>query len=271
MPAGNTASTPGAIALTDEQRHRLTLSKYPRSARYDAGWMLENMMGPNALWLLEALTQAMHLKKGMRVLDLGCGKAMTSIFLAREFDVQVWAADLWIAPADNLQRIDAAKLAERVFPLRLEARQLPFAAGYFDAVVSVDAYHYFGTDDLYFAQYLAPLLAPGGELGIVVPGLANEFTEVPAHLKPYWEPAFHTFHSADWWKRHIEHSARARVTKADRVSEGWRDWLTWQEICVETGTAAGRPDTAQREAEMLRVDGGRHLGFTRLVAKTPAA
>ena len=264
MPAGTPPVT--SIAISAEQRHRLTLAKYPRSAKYDAGWALANMMGPNPLWLMEALLQAMHLKPGMRVLDLGCGKAISSIFLAHEFDVQVWAADLWIPPTDNLARIRAAGLADRVFPLRLEAHALPFAEGYFDAVVSVDAYHYFGTNDLYFAQYIAPLLAPGGELGIVVPGLANEFVEVPPHLKPYWEPEFRSFHSADWWRRQIDNSGRAKVTKADRVSEGWRDWLTWQEVCVEAGV---RPEDAQREAEMLRVDGGRHLGFTRLVARVP--
>lgn len=265
MPAGTSPVT--SIEISAEQRHRLTLAKYPRSGKYDAGWALANMMGPNPLWLVEALLQAMHLKPGMRVLDLGCGKAITSIFLARELDVQVWAADLWIAPADNLARIDAAGVADRVFPLRVEAHSLPFAEGYFDAVLSVDAYHYFGTGDLYFAQYIAPLLKPGGELGVVVPGVANEISEVPPHLKPYWDPAFHSFHSPDWWRRHIEHSGRAKVTKADRVSEGWRDWLTWQEVCVEAGV---RADSAQREAEMLRVDGGRHLGFTRLVARVPA-
>jgi hypothetical protein len=37
-------------------------------------------------------------------------------------------------------------------------------------------------------------------------------------------------------------------------------------VCVEAGV---RPEDAQREAEMLRVDGGRHLGFTRLVARVP--
>ncbi len=42
-------------------------------------------MGPNVLWLTEALSQVMELKRGMRVLDMGCGKAVSSIFLAREF------------------------------------------------------------------------------------------------------------------------------------------------------------------------------------------
>ena len=38
---------------------------------------------------------ATGLEPGMRVLDLGCGKGLSSIFLAKEFGVQVWAADLW--------------------------------------------------------------------------------------------------------------------------------------------------------------------------------
>jgi cyclopropane fatty-acyl-phospholipid synthase-like methyltransferase len=36
----------------------------------------------------------MNLQPGMRVLDLGCGRALSSIFLHREFGLQVWAADL---------------------------------------------------------------------------------------------------------------------------------------------------------------------------------
>jgi cyclopropane fatty-acyl-phospholipid synthase-like methyltransferase len=37
----------------------------------------------------------------MRVLDLGCGRAATSIFLRREFGVQVWATDLWTNASEN--------------------------------------------------------------------------------------------------------------------------------------------------------------------------
>lgn len=61
-------------------------------------------MGPNVLWLTEFLGQAMELQPGMRVLDMGCGRALSSIFLAKEFGVQVWAADLWIA-ADVLPQL----------------------------------------------------------------------------------------------------------------------------------------------------------------------
>jgi hypothetical protein len=45
---------------------RLALPDYPRSASYDAVWVLENLMGPNALWLAEALSQVMDLQPGSR-------------------------------------------------------------------------------------------------------------------------------------------------------------------------------------------------------------
>jgi cyclopropane fatty-acyl-phospholipid synthase-like methyltransferase len=140
---------------------KLTLPQFPRSAAYDPQWMLRNLMGPNAVWLTEALSQAMDLRPGMRVLDMGCGRAISSIFLAREFGLQVWAADLWIKPTDNWQRIQEAGLADRVFPISAEAHALPFAEGFFDAIVSVDAYHYFGTDDLYLRRF-ARLVKSGG-------------------------------------------------------------------------------------------------------------
>ena len=52
--------------------------------------------GANSLWLTEWLAAALNLKEGMRVLDLAADAAASSIFLQREFGVQVWATDLWI-------------------------------------------------------------------------------------------------------------------------------------------------------------------------------
>ena len=64
----------------------------------------------------------------MRVLDLGCGAAISSIFLARELGVQVWAADLWIDPTQNRRRIEEAGVGDRVFPIEAEAHTLPVRA-----------------------------------------------------------------------------------------------------------------------------------------------
>ncbi len=218
-------------------------------------------MGPNPIWLAEALAEVMPLRPGMRVLDMGCGTALTSIFLAREFGVQVWATDLWVKPSDNLPRIIEQGVADQVFPIYAEARSLPYAEDFFDAAVSFDAYHYFGTDDLYIGYY-SRFVKPGGAIGFVVPGIAEEQDSLPPeHIARDWPWDFCTFHSPLWWRQHLEKSGQVKVELADRLPDGWRDWLRWNEMCDEHRGKAGW------EAEMLRIDAGKLLGFTRVVAR----
>lgn len=101
----------------DDLATALMVEQFPRAGTYDSMWVINNLMGPNALWLTEFLTQAMDLQPGMRVLDMGCGTAVSSIFLAREFGVRVWATDLWISASDNWQRIQEAGMGEHVVPM----------------------------------------------------------------------------------------------------------------------------------------------------------
>ena len=251
----------------------LTRPEFPRSNMYDPDWVTSNQMGPNALWLTEWLCAALTLKPGMRVLDLGCGKAMTSIFLAREFGVRVWATDLWVDPSDNWRRVVAAALPDLVTPVRAEAHALPFADGFFDAAISIDAYQYFGTDELYLA-YLCRFVRPEGSLGVVVPGLMAELPDgqVPPHLrlpqsngKVFWEDECSSFHTASWWRALWERSNRVNVRLADTLIEGWRHWRDF-ELALEVSGKGLFPS----DAEAIEADRGRSLGFVRLLATARA-
>lgn len=202
------------------------MDKSKRTENYDPEWMKKNMMGPNAIYLLDILTEKMNLKPGLKVLDLGCGMAMTSIFLAKEFGVNVWATDLWISATDNYKRIKDEDLGELVFPIHAEARGLPYADCFFDVVISIDAYHYFGTEDDYLDKYCANLIKPGGQIGIIVPGLSREMEkgEIPEGLGNYWEDEFETFHSVDWWKGHWDKSKSIDVMNSEIIKEGKKIW-----------------------------------------------
>ena len=123
--------------------------------------------------MAEWLTSALDLRTGMRVLDLGCGRATSSIFLYREFGVQVWATDLWFSAAENGQRICDAGVEDSVFPVHADARSLPFSDEFFDVIVSLDSFYYYGTDDLYL-NYLARFVKPGGAIGLAGAGLMQE-------------------------------------------------------------------------------------------------
>jgi cyclopropane fatty-acyl-phospholipid synthase-like methyltransferase len=245
---------------------RLFKDKFPRSSKYDPHWLMDNVMGPHVLWLAEWLSEGLELTPDMRILDLGCGRAISSIFLAQEFGLNVWAADHWIKASENLERIEHAGRTASVYPITVEAHALPFAERSFDAIVSFDAYHYFGTDDLYLG-YISRFLKPGGRMGIVVPGILKELSDGPApHLEPYWVWDFCSLHSPEWWHRHWQKTGLVDVEVADNLIDGWKLWLEWNELCAEFGQQK-LANLARREAEMLRVDNGRTFGFTRVIAR----
>ena len=232
--------------------------RYPRSNGYDARWVVDNQMGPNALWLMEALTEGMRLETGMHVLDLGCGRAMTSVFLAREFGVRVTAADLWIPAEENQVRIEEAGVADLVTAVHAEAHQLPLQR--FDAILSVDAYHYFGTNDLYLGE-MTLRLVEGGRLGIAVPCVTREVDAgPPPALEPFWDWEFCSFHTMEWWRRHWEKTGLVRVERAEMVQDTAADWLRFGRASLPFAPESFA-EMAARDVEMLEVDGGRLLGL----------
>ncbi len=214
--------------------------------------------GANSLWITEWLTTAMDLQPGMRVLDLGCGRACSSIFLHREFGVQVWATDLWFSASENLERIRDAGAGDGVFPIHADARSLPYAAEFFDAIVCVDSIMYYGSDDLYLND-LARFVKPGGQIGIAAAGLITEIDgPVPDHLQEWWTPDLWSLHSAAWWRRHWERMRIIDVEVADTMPDGWQVWLDWHTTAFPENHA---------EINALEADRGRSLGFVRLVGR----
>ncbi len=78
---------------------------FPLSAKYNKKWIKKNSLGENVLYNLECLCEIMNFRHDMKILDLGCGKAISSIFLSKEFKVQVWAIDQNVSATENFKRI----------------------------------------------------------------------------------------------------------------------------------------------------------------------
>jgi cyclopropane fatty-acyl-phospholipid synthase-like methyltransferase len=231
---------------------------YPRASTYDANWLLAGDMGPNPLWLLEDLARELDLRPGMRVLDLGSGKGATAAFLAKEYGVQVWAADLWVDPTDAAAYIGNPDIVT----LKAEAHTLPFAQGFFDAIVCIDAWEYFGTADHYLA-YITSFLRPGGQLGVATPALREEICtigHIPEHVKKLvgWEAL--AWHTADWWRFHWAITELVDVTAARLQDNGWADWVRWAHAVSEY---RGERDGV---LDMLEADDGKYLTFAILAA-----
>ncbi|WP_433544316.1 SAM-dependent methyltransferase (plasmid) [Streptomyces sp. CA-294286] len=240
--------------------------RYPRSSRYDPAWLLDLDMGPNPLWLLEDLSHDLELRPGMRVLDLGSGKGATSVFLAREYGVEVVAADLWIAPEQAAAVFAQAGVGDLVEAVRAEAHALPFEERSFDAIVSVDAFEYFGTADNYL-PYLLRFLRSGGQLGVATPAMTREVRElgmIPPHIKEVvgWEAI--AWHTAEWWRFQWEITELVKVTSARLQQDAWRDWLLWTRAGAEHRPHSRNAN--QPVIDMLTADEGEFLSFALVTA-----
>jgi len=237
----------------EEKRIALIDERYPLSAKYDPDWILENEMGCQCLWLVEALAEKMDLKPGMRVLDMGCGKAMSSIFLAKEFGVQVYANDLWVSQHDNWMRICEAGVEHLVTPIKAEAHDLPYAEDFFDAIISVNSYQFYGTADNYFNDFFCNFVKKGKQIALAVPGYKKDFEDgIPELLIDHKYESHLYFHSPKWWNNYFKRSGRVNTELIDEFDGNGSDLiLKWEPI-------VDRMDIARR-------DNGENLTWIRIV------
>ena len=130
---------------------------YNKSRKYNDPALQAKMMRPNPIKLEEELLMNQDIPKGSIVCDLGSGQGLTSVFLAKEYGAVVYATDLWSDPQENQKFFDQMKIERKqIIPVQGDATQLPFEKEFFDAIVSVDSYNYFGRDPHYLDDHLLP-------------------------------------------------------------------------------------------------------------------
>ncbi|MGL6197010.1 MAG: SAM-dependent methyltransferase [Thermoguttaceae bacterium] len=218
------------------------------------------MMGPNTMRLSEELASHLSINEDMRILDLGCGCGLSTLFLVKKFRATVYAADLWISPTENYERFQSIGIGDKVVPISIDATKgFPFANGYFDVLFSVDAYHYFG-DTAEMLPSLIPFVKKSGTVAIAIPGLKYEFGKnVPDEMQPYWNSEMErTLHSLDWWKNLWQRTEGIEIMDIREMvccKEAWDEWLT-----------ASHPVVAE-DIKMMEAEGGKYFNLVQLIAK----
>ena len=190
------------------------------------------LMGPNSVRLLDEMLEKYPIDEGLRILDLGCGKGLTSLFLARETKAQVFAVDLWISATENYEQFKKWGIDSSVIPIHSNANDLPFANGFFDVVVTIDSFHYFANQNGFFESKILPLVKNGGKVIIAMPGLRNEIHGCEPELISEWvngeESEYGFYHSREWWRSVLSENKDFKIIDEfdlDSFDIAWKDWF----------------------------------------------
>ena len=191
----------------------------------------ETMMGPNSVRVLEELFDKypLQLAPNDLILDLGCGKGLTSLVVAKETGARVYANDLWISAEENGKRFAQWGVGEQITPVCEDANDLHFDEKQFDALVSIDSYHYFAGYEGFFQEKIMPFVKDGGIVLIGIPGLKNEYSDRAEELLSNWlgDEAY-MFKSPKTWKKLIGSNDRIESVitwEMDCFSKAWDEWL----------------------------------------------
>lgn len=191
----------------------------------------EILMGPNSIRILEELLNKypLDLSDADIILDLGCGKGLTSFALAKETSAKVYACDLWISADDNKRRFTEWGIENNAVPFSADANALHFEEKTFQAMVSVDAYHYFAVKRSFFAEKILPFLKDKATVLIGIPGIKAAYSSHSEELLSDWlgDEAY-MFQSAKTWKEIIGNSDRIETVETwemDCFDSAWNEWF----------------------------------------------
>ena len=205
--------------------------KYPKSEKYMGNDYMKYIMGPNPLKLCEELLAEHRIPTGARVMDLGSGEGLTSAFLAKEYGFTVYAADLWSEPESHYPLFEQFGLSrDQCIPVKADANDLPFEREFFDSVVCVDSYNYFGRDPAYLDEKLLPFVKSGGMIYAAVTGMKKDCHDnIPEVLLRSWNAEqLDYIHDAQWWRSLVSQSRDCEVVSVHEMqsnAEVWADWL----------------------------------------------
>lgn len=106
---------------------------------------------------------------------------------------------------------------------------------------------------------MLPLLKGGGYALICVPGLKSELEQVPEVMSEWLEDAVDTFHSANWWEKHIQQGCEelieVTVYESDQFDACWQDWINTEN------------EYALNDAEFLNLGLNELLNFVMIVVR----
>jgi cyclopropane fatty-acyl-phospholipid synthase-like methyltransferase len=204
---------------------------------------------PGTLEMALPVVQAVGIRPGMRVLEIGGGSGQVACILAKHWNVTVVTLEPWHGGEGIDARARAEGVWDRVVPLKLEVQHMPFARGAFDAVIAFGALEMIAKDRPIALEQIKRVLLPGSSFGIG-----------EAMNRNVNDPAYTEFDTLEQNEALFVHHG-FEVTHAAYFEDGYEMWLEnlkhWK-------------DVSAAERDKIVSDGGRSIANGMIVARKPS-
>jgi SAM-dependent methyltransferase len=207
---------------------------YPELDGYSRDDCYQDFFGGGGLYLAANMVRTLRLKPDDRVLDLGCGKGETSIFLAKQYRARVVALDLWTSAEFLSEKFTKQGYVDRISAIQMDATQpLPFPENYFDAIFCMNSFNFYG-GSMDFLKHLLKHLKPKGQICIGSEVLSAEFSEEqianpppvyafrlppPNEQVDVFKDDFQKQHTPAWWQDLFQSSGLLNVERCHELED----------------------------------------------------
>lgn len=198
--------------------------KFFRTEKYHIDFQKTKMTGPNSMLIAEELLSTLDLRPTMTALDVACGKSLSSLLVAKEFGMRLFAVDDIVDPFENFTFYKKINMQNQIIPLKLDfSGNLPFCREYFDLILCAGSFNIIA-EKILLKEKILPLLKKNGTLAVAMPISLND--EITPLLREFFGENASTLHNIDWWKKYFE-SQNANLVECALCQCNDRAWSDW--------------------------------------------
>ncbi|MFE8700019.1 class I SAM-dependent methyltransferase [Cytobacillus sp. FJAT-54145] len=214
--------------------------------------------GPGSFEMALPLVQALNIKPGMRVLEVGGGSGQIATTIAKHWDVTVITLEPW-AKTNEIQEYAAEQGVEnQVLQLKLEAQSLPFADQTFDAILSIGSFEMIGDERPKALTELIRVAKKGAHIGIAEPmckpgEMPSDLAKIDTEHNLGFQKCFSTLD----WNVDLFSSHGLKIVDSYYFQEAYSWWLEYRD----------KNNISEAEKELISNDQDRWISLGMVVGK----